>query len=304
MSTHVRLSSIVPARFLRPLAVANLVANILIVVTGGVVRLTGSGLGCPTWPRCTEDSYVAHEALGINGAIEFGNRMLTWVLVAVAIACWLAALAHRASAGANGDRSVRLATLIALYVPAQAIIGGITVLTDLNPYVVAFHLLVSMALIGLCVLLVEVTRHSDTWAAGSPERAPTQTRRLGWLIYGVGWVVLWLGTLVTGSGPHAGDLDARRTGLDPQVWSHVHASAVYVLVALTLGMLALAHRQQLAGVRRAAGALLLVELLQGVVGFVQYFNDLPVPLVTVHMLGASLTAAAMAWVVVRAQRTV
>lgn len=298
------VSNIVPARYLRPLAVTNLVANIMIVVTGGVVRLTASGLGCPTWPRCTDESYVAHGALGIHGAIEFGNRMLTWVLAAVAITCWLAALAYRASGGVNGTRTVRLSTMIALYVPAQAIIGGVTVLTDLNPYVVAFHLLVSMALIGLCVLLVEVTRQPDTWSADDPLRAPEQTRRLAWLVFGVGWVVLWLGTVVTGSGPHAGDLDARRTGLDPQVWSHVHASAVYVLVALTVGILALAHRQRLEGVRRAAGALLLVELLQGVVGFVQYFNDLPVPLVTVHMLGASLTAATLAWVVVRAQRTV
>ncbi|MDN5895949.1 MAG: COX15/CtaA family protein [Nocardioides sp.] len=295
-------SGLVPARYLRNLAVANLVANILIVVTGGVVRLTASGLGCPTWPRCTEASYVAHSALGVHGVIEFGNRMLTWVLAAIAITCWLAALAHRASGGPNGTRAVRLSTLIALYIPAQAVIGGITVLTDLNPYVVAFHLLVSMLLIGLCVMLLDVIKHPDTWAAEEPVRASATIRRLAWLVFVVGWIVLWLGTVVTGSGPHAGDLDSRRTGLDPQVWSHVHASAVYLLVGLTLGILAVSHRQRLTGLRTASAALLTVELGQGVVGFVQYFNDLPVPLVGIHMLGASLTAAGLAWVVVRAQR--
>src|SRR5687767_8589420 len=125
------------------LAVANLLANIGIVVTGGVVRLTGSGLGCPTWPRCTEESYVAHGELGVHGVIEFGNRMLTWVLVAVAIACVIAAWQ-------SGDRRARaLSVIIALGVPAQAVLGGITVLTQLNPFVVALHLLVSMAIISV-----------------------------------------------------------------------------------------------------------------------------------------------------------
>lgn len=297
------LSRIVPARLLPGLAIANLVANTLIVVTGGVVRLTASGLGCPTWPRCTEESYVAHSELGMHGVIEFGNRMLTWVLVATAIACWLAAVAHRTHGGRNGARVVRLSTLIALYVPAQAIIGGITVLTDLNPYVVAFHLLVSMALIGLCVWLLDVIHHPDLWEADRVARAPERLRRLAWVVFGVGWLVLWLGTVVTGSGPHAGDLDARRTGLDPQVWSHVHAAAVYLLVALTVGLLVVAHRQRLTGLRRAAEALLAVELAQGLIGFVQYFNDLPIALVSLHMLGASLTSAALAWVVVGSQRS-
>ena len=116
------------------LSVANLVANMLIVVTGGAVRVTGSGLGCPTWPRCTEESYVAHGALGVHGAIEFGNRMLTFVLVAIAIACWV--VARCCSSGAGGRQAVaaaRLATAVVLGIPAQAVIGGITVLTDLNP---------------------------------------------------------------------------------------------------------------------------------------------------------------------------
>ena len=277
------------AGWLWPLAVTNLLANVLIVVTGGAVRVTGSGLGCPTWPRCTDESYVAHGALGVHGAIEFGNRMLTFVLVAVAIGCWAAAMAS------GRRRPILLATLIALGIPAQAVIGGFTVLSDLNPYVVAFHLLVSMAIIGVCVVLVDTLR--------GPQRpsAPPRLVRLTWLVLGAAWVVLYLGTVVTGSGPHSGDLDARRTGLDPQVMSHVHATAVYVLVALTLGLVVTAHRAGAATVLRAGLLLLGVELLQGVVGFTQYFLDLPEALVVLHLLGAALVSAASTSVVLSAR---
>ncbi len=278
------------ARFLWPLAVANLVVNIGIVVTGGAVRLTGSGLGCPTWPRCTEGSYVPHGELGINGAIEFGNRMLTWVLVAVAILCLLAAV------GAGRRRAVRLSTVVALGIPAQALLGGVTVLTELNPWIVSLHLLVSMAIIGVCVVLVDALR--------GPAREPAASRtvRLGWLVLGAAWVVLYLGTVVTGSGPHSGDADSRRTGLDPQVMSHVHAVAVYVLVALTVGLLALAARAREPHVTRAAGLLLAIELAQGLIGFVQYFLDLPEALVALHMLGAAVLSASVTWVVLAARR--
>jgi len=276
-------------RWLPRLAWANLVANIAIVVTGGAVRLTGSGLGCPTWPRCTDESYVPHQALGVHGAIEFGNRMLTWVLVVVAIACVVAAFG-------TADRRARwLSVLIALGIPAQGVIGGITVLTDLNPWVVSIHLLVSMALIGVCVVLVDHLR------AATPDPAPEQVRRLAWLVFAVGWVVLYLGTVVTGSGPHSGDLDSRRTGLDPQVMSHVHAGAVYLLVALTIGIVALARRQRAAGVAQVAALLLLLEVAQGVVGFAQYLLDLPEALVAVHMLGAALTSAGITRLVLRAR---
>ncbi|WP_248581956.1 COX15/CtaA family protein [Nocardioides sp. InS609-2] len=277
------------ARFLWPLAVANLVVNIGIVVTGGAVRLTGSGLGCPTWPKCTEGSYVPHGELGINGAIEFGNRMLTWVLVAVAILCLLSAI------GAGHRRAVRLSTLVALGIPAQALLGGVTVLTELNPWIVSLHLMVSMAIIGVCVVLVDALRGPGRRAAD------TRTARLGWLVFATAWVVLYLGTVVTGSGPHSGDTDSRRTGLDPQVLSHVHASAVYVLVALTIGLLALAHRTSDERVSRAAGLLLVIELAQGLVGFAQYSLDLPEALVALHMLGAAVLSASVTWAVLSAR---
>jgi cytochrome c oxidase assembly protein subunit 15 len=274
-------------RLLWPLAVANLVANIGIVVTGGAVRLTGSGLGCPTWPRCTDGSYVPHGELGIHGAIEFGNRMLTFVLVVIAIGCWIAALVLLVRTW-RAWRPFVLATVIALGIPAQAIIGGITVHTDLNPWIVSLHLLVSMAIIGVCVMLLDELR-------GPAREATGRLRRLAWLVLAATWIVLYLGTVVTGSGPHSGDIESRRTGLDPQVMSHVHAAAVYALLAFTVGLVVVAQRRGATVVRNAAGVLLALELAQGLLGFVQYFTDLPEILVGLHMLGAALISAAVTW---------
>jgi cytochrome c oxidase assembly protein subunit 15 len=270
------------ARWLWPLSVANLLANIGIVVTGAAVRLTGSGLGCPTWPRCTDESYVAHGELGINGAIEFGNRLLTFVLSAVAILCFLAALAAR------HRRATRLAFVIGLGIPLQAVIGGITVLTDLNPWIVAGHFLLSMAIIMVCIALLDELR--------SPDRgiAPPLPRALAWATFAVGWVVLYLGTVVTGAGPHAGDAEAPRNGLDPATVSQLHATAVYVLVALTVALLVVALHGGHRWLALVTGLVLLIEVLQGVLGWVQYWLDLPVGLVALHMLGAALLAAGLA----------
>lgn len=264
------------------LAIADLVANIALVVTGGVVRLTGSGLGCPTWPKCTDTSYVTHDALGIHGVIEFTNRMLTYVLTAVAVAVVVAAWNRRGLVR-------RLAVGIALGIPLQAVIGGVSVLTKLNPWVVSLHLLASMAMVCLCVWLVDTL-----W---SPARgdAPRRTAALAWAAFVVGWVVLWLGTVVTGSGPHSGDIHSKRTGLDPAVMSQIHAGAVDVLVLLTLALLVSGWRSPY--LRLVFGALLGVELLQGVVGWIQYETGLPAWVVGLHMLGAALTAAGLARVV-------
>ena len=291
MSAATRLADV--QRALRPrlvpLAWANLVANIGIVVTGGAVRLTGSGLGCPTWPKCTEESYTTHPALGINGVIEFGNRLLTYVLLAIALAFVVAAWER-------GGRVRTLGLVVLAGIPAQAVVGGITVLTDLNPWVVAGHLLVSMAMVGVCVWVI------DDLTGPSRPAASAVVRRLAWATFAVGWVVLWLGTVVTGSGPHSGDLDSRRTGLDPEVVSHVHGISVGVLVVLTLSLLLTARRRGERWVATFAGMLLGVELAQGLLGYVQFFTDLPEVLVGLHMLGAALVAAGLARVVVTTHR--
>ena len=254
---------------------ALLVANTVIILTGGLVRLTSSGLGCPTWPRCTEQSYTPHAELGLHGAIEFGNRLLTYVLIAVAIA---AVVAVRRWAGATAGQR-RLVVLLALGIPFQGVIGGITVLTQLNPWVVALHLLLSMALVaGSTVLLLGVRGTTGD----------TAHRGLAVVTYAVIWVTVYLGTVVTGSGPHAGDEKAVRTGLDPHVMSHVHAASVYVLLAVTL-LLVWRSRGTALGV--AATWLFAAELGQGVIGFVQYFTDLPIALVAVPRVGAAILVA-------------
>ncbi|GAA5119678.1 COX15/CtaA family protein [Alloalcanivorax gelatiniphagus] len=270
------------APLLWPLAIANLLANIGIVVTGGAVRLTGSGLGCPTWPRCTDASYVPHGELGVHGAIEFGNRLLTFALSAVALLCFLAAL------GAAHRRATRLSLLVGLGIPLQAVMGGITVLTDLNPWIVAGHFLLSMAMVMVCVALLDELRSPDRGAA------PPLPRALAWATFAAGWVALYLGTVVTGAGPHAGDTESPRNGLDPAIVSQVHATSVYVLVALTVALLVVALRGGHRWLARVTGLVLVIELLQGVLGWVQYELDLPVLLVALHMLGAALLAAGLA----------
>ena len=275
--------------FVRGWARASLISNIAIVLTGVAVRLTASGLGCPTWPRCTDSSFVPHSALGVHGVIEFGNRLLTYVLVAVALATWFAVRRWTTP----GDHRRRLATCLALGIPAQALIGGITVLTDLNPWIVALHLLLSMALIAVSTLLLA---RID---APSVSAIPVATRRLVLATYAAVWAVLYVGTVVTGSGPHAGDLGSPRNGLDPQVLSHVHATLVYLLVTLTVASVVVLRRQRPRSRAVAlAQALLVVELAQGAIGFVQYATDVPIVLVWFHLLGASVLVAVATWFVV------
>jgi cytochrome c oxidase assembly protein subunit 15 len=267
---------------LRRLALASLVANVGIVVTGGAVRLTSSGLGCPTWPRCTDASYRPSPEMGIHGAIEFGNRMLTFVLVAIALAALVVAWRMRPA-----NRPLRiLATAAFLGIPAQGVVGGLTVLTHLNPYVVGLHFLASIGVITASWALWRRTVEPD-----GPVRpvVPRPIRQLTWLTAAASLAVICVGVVVTGSGPHAGDADAKRTGLDPQNISQVHGDLVFLLVGLSVALwFALRAVGAPAPAVRAGAVLVLVELAQGVVGFVQYFTDLPEILVAVHMLGACL----------------
>ena len=273
------------------LALANAVANGAIVVTGGAVRLTGSGLGCPTWPRCTTESFVATPELAGHGVIEFGNRLLTFVLAAIAIATVVAVWR-------SARRDLRpLAVLTFLGIPAQALLGGVTVLTGLNPYTVAAHFLVSIVLIALATVLWLRSREPGVGR-------PLLRRPLALLVSGIAavtGVVLVLGTLVTGSGPHSGDVDeddvptGDRMGFDVELVSQLHADAVFLLVGLTVALLVALHATDASGrVKRAARDLLVVQLAQGVVGYVQYFTDLPIALVLLHMLGAVLVTASTA----------
>lgn len=276
--------------WLRRLGWATLIANAVLVVTGGAVRLTGSGLGCPTWPRCTERGFTPHGALDVHSAIEFGNRLLTFVLVGIAVATFV-------SAWQSGRRDLRLLALImGLGIPAQAVIGGITVLTDLNPWVVSFHLINSLVIIALAVVYLHRIEHPRWPHAGGPIAA------LGWVTTAAGTAVLYLGTVVTGSGPHAGDARAPRNGLDPLQLSQLHADAVFLFVGLTIGLLFAVRTLGSAPAFRAVGLLLWLELAQAAVGFVQYFTDLPILLVGLHLLGSAMITAALAHTLVSTLR--
>jgi len=261
------------------LALASVVANIVIVVTGGAVRLTNSGLGCPTWPRCTDDSLTPTHKLGIHGAIEFTNRTLTYVLVIVAVATWLVAMARR--------QERALATLAALSIPAQAIVGGITVLTDLNPWMVGLHFSLSAAIIAVTFVLWWRLRPAPP--VGPAQPAAVALARAATLVAAA---VLVFGTIVTGAGPHAGDLDkgkVHRNGLNVSAMSQLHADAVMVLIGVTVGLVAVVYALRASqAVRRSALVLLGVELAQGVIGYTQYFLNVPPLLVGLHMLGACL----------------
>ena len=287
MSTVVtqRTAGLGTPSWVRRLGWATLLANIAIVITGGAVRLSGSGLGCPTWPRCTDKSFTPHGALDLHSAIEFGNRTLTFVLTAIAVATFVSAL----STGRSDLR--RLALLLGLSVPAQAFLGGMTVLTDLNPWVVSFHLLFSMGIISLAVLYLHRTSQDGRASIEASARSRPRTHTLAWATWAVAWVVLAMGTVVTGSGPHAGDVTAPRNGLDPLQVSQLHADLVFLLVGLTVALV-IVHSSLV------TWTLLVVELAQGLVGFVQYFTDLPVVLVGLHLLGASVLMAVVTQTVI------
>lgn len=264
---------------------ASLICNMGIVVTGAVVRLTASGLGCSTWPKCTEESYVPHEASGIHGLIEFGNRTLTFVLIIAALGAFIAAWRNR------GPRTkLWWITLgIGIGIPFQGVIGGVTVLTQLNPFVVALHLMLSVALIVICVWSLQV-------ASGRPAIMVNARQRTAVIAtFAACMLATWIGTVVTGSGPHSGDaLIPNRTGFDPKTVSWLHADLVMLfcgLVIATLATVVITATSQ--RVKRSWYVVLAVTLAQGVIGYAQYFTGLPVLLVLLHMLGATLLVVAL-----------
>ncbi|WP_432559252.1 COX15/CtaA family protein [Granulicoccus sp. GXG6511] len=257
-------------------SIASLVGNMALILTGALVRLTKSGLGCPTWPKCTDESFIP-VGMGLHGAIEFGNRLLTFLLVALAIGTFIAALWVRH----NGQRRpdiVRLSVIAALGIPAQAIIGGITVLTQLNPYVVGLHLVVSVALIVILTLLVRRARRIG------PRPATPLGRRLVTASFWLMMVVIVLGVLVTGSAPHAGDDAAIRTGFDVETVAKIHAWVLWATLAVTAAAWWVTRARQV-------GWLIIASLFQGLVGYLQYFNGLPIWIVAFHMIGVAVIAA-------------
>ncbi|POH58589.1 COX15/CtaA family protein [Arthrobacter glacialis] len=281
-------TSITPA--LRRLSIASLVGQGVLIVSGGVVRLTGSGLGCPTWPKCTAESITNTPAMGIHGVIEFGNRTLTFLLAAIA----LAMLVMLWNLRKERKDLFWLAFGLLASIPAQAVLGGITVLSGLNPYVVSLHFLVSAALVVVSMLLVNRTYGRTGMSAPSDaERPRPLIRRLSVVAAIATYLAVILGTLVTGAGPHSGDSSSPRIELDGYLVTRIHVVPVYVLVAVSLLLLVLLWRRGKGDILRQAAILLFLGvLLQGFIGYWQYFTGIPALLVGFHMLGSSVMLAA------------
>lgn len=284
-------------RVTKVIAWATLVANIGIILTGGAVRLTASGLGCPEWPRCTPESWVATQEMGLHGAIEFGNRLLTYVLVLICALMFFALLRLRRSHRAL----FRMSLGILAGIPLQAVIGGITVWTNLNPWIVALHFLLSAGLVMVSTMLLNRIRLEMRSAreAAAPDgvagvrmshgASDAVTSAMAPVILGATWVSVFLGTVVTGTGPHAGDPGSPRHLFDPDLVTRMHVVPVYVLCFAAIALLVRQYRISTApNQRRSAWWLMAIILAQGVVGYVQHFTGLPVLLVGLHMLGSAL----------------
>jgi len=277
------------ARFRRwtgAVLVANLAAQIGIIVTGGAVRLTGSGLGCSTWPECEPGQFTAvfHPETTYHQFVEFGNRTLTGVLVVIALAVALLVCTDR-----SRNRAYRVLGLVpGLGVIAQAVIGGVIVLLHLHPGWVSLHFLVSAALVYVSLLLVHRAGEGD----GPPVPVvDATTRTTAWALAAMTAVVVVLGVITTGAGPHSGDSEVGyRFTVDPALMSKLHAWAVWAFIAV-LAVYLWRVRRAPDTVRHAARLLLAITLAQGAIGYVQYFNGLPALLVGLHMLGSALLVA-------------
>ncbi|MFJ2556549.1 MULTISPECIES: heme A synthase [unclassified Streptomyces] len=270
-------------RMLRRAAFSAVAMSVLIIVTGGAVRLTGSGLGCDTWPKCTDGSLIATPEQGLHGAIEFGNRMLTYVLSA---AVGWAIIAAR-SVKPRRPGLTRLAWSQFWLVMANGIVGGVTVLTELNPWTVAGHFLAASGLLTVTTLTWLRTHEGD----GTPRpRVPRPVRKLSWALVLSSVVLIVAGTTVTGSGRHAGDSsDVPRMPFDYVTVAHVHAAFAWLVCALAVAMwLVLRVVDAPADTRARARDLLLILLAQGAIGYVQYFTDSPEVLVGLHMFGSAV----------------
>jgi len=266
---------------------ASLVSQILIVVTGGLVRLTGSGLGCPTWPRCTEDSFVTVPEMGWHGIIEFGNRLLTFVLIIISLFTFIVV---RRTLKDHRRGLTWPAFLLGLGIIAQALLGGLTVLTGLNSWVVGAHFLVSGVLISFATVLV--------WRVYSPVHRPLSytADRLAWPIFVVGWITVVIGVIVTGAGPHAGDATTPRNGFNLEVWQHYHSWPAYITTALVgFALLLVWFKLKTDQIEnpavKALSILFLCLVLQAVLGVIQSNLGVPALMAGAHMLGAAVIIA-------------
>jgi cytochrome c oxidase assembly protein subunit 15 len=265
-------------RVLIPASTVLLFLQAALVVTGGAVRLTGSGLGCPTWPECTPGSYtpVPHQAEPVlNVWIEFGNRMLTFALVLASLVLIISVL----KSGRRDLRSLAMGQFLGIF--GQGILGGITVLTGLHPITVALHLLLSMVLIAGATSI-----HIRRFEPSINIESSKLTRSLARLHVSVMFIVMILGTVVTGSGPHAGDAQAERFTFDIRTVAILHADFVIFLFGITIAFFVAVGTS--AQTKIKLRTFTIIALAQGIIGYAQYFLGVPALIVGLHLLGAAV----------------
>jgi len=266
------------SKFGRRISLANLIAQSGIIVTGAIVRLTGSGLGCPTWPDCAPGSLipVAGQVEGFHKYIEFGNRTLTFLVLAISIALFVFSLL-------NERRNIIVWSFLPLIgTLLQAVLGGITVLTGLHPSTVMAHFLLSIVLVGISVKIYDYFNNKRIF-----EPLPKIVDSYVKLVTLVGLAVIILGTITTGSGPHSGDEIAARFDLDIRVIAWLHADSVLLFVGLIVGLLVITViNKESKDIYKITRTLFSICLIQGLIGYVQWFNGLPWLLVSLHVIGA------------------
>lgn len=283
-----RIPTITPPTF-RRLTIAAAVAMVAIVVTGAAVRLTGSGLGCPTWPRCTETSIAS--PVSYHGLVEFGNRVLTTI---VGIYVGVVAVAALLRTPRRRDLTLLAWSLVGGFV-GQAVIGGLSVLYDLSPPWVMAHFLLSMLMVWASLVLVH--RADPAWMP-RPPAVRRELVLLGRLLVVVAGGVLVLGTVTTGTGPHAGDgtHHVRRLGLPLERVTQLHADSALLLTGLVVATLFAVRLTDVSAVVRRRSVWLAAAVgLQVVIGYTQYFLNLPPGIVELHVAGATLLWAATLW---------
>jgi cytochrome c oxidase assembly protein subunit 15 len=270
---------------------ALLVLQAGLVVTGGAVRLTGSGLGCPTWPECVDGSItpvVGQEESALHAWIEFGNRLVAWLILILALTA-LVYIVRKFRNRSDFKRLRLLAILQILGFLGQVVLGGITVLTKLNPIAVSAHFVLTLPLIAGALAL----RHRVL------DRPVLQlkplTRNLTKTVTTLTFIVLLFGVVVTGTGPHAGDADVVRYPFDFRAVSWLHADSVIVLICLTIALYLVVKVSETDQVKKVFGRMILIFLViclaQGLIGYVQYLTGLPALIVGAHLLGATLVWA-------------
>lgn len=264
----------------RLVSLINLITQSGIIVTGAVVRLTGSGLGCPTWPNCAPGSLVpvASQVEGFHKYIEFGNRLLTFVVLIASIAVLIIAIISK------NKKIILWSVLPLIGTLLQAVLGGITVLTGLNPFTVMFHFLLSIVLVAISTIIYRF------WSKSNPIKIQSKLIRNYIKFFTlIGFVVITLGTITTGSGPHSGDEIAARFNIDTRTIAWIHADSVLLFIGLLIGLILLVRTNNAyKSLSKSLNSLFILCIIQGFIGYTQWFTNLPWILVGFHVLGSVL----------------